>query len=24
MTFKFQEAYNSPILEGCPQDGVFY
>ncbi len=23
MTFKFQAVYNSPLLEGCPQDGVF-
>ena len=23
MTLKYQAVYNSPLLEGCPQDGVF-
>jgi len=24
MTLKYQAVYNSPLLEWCPQDGVFY
>ncbi|MDQ0966411.1 hypothetical protein QFZ20_001814 [Flavobacterium sp. W4I14] len=24
MRLKYQSVFNSPLLEGCPQDGVFY